>query len=273
VKQQTPSIFVHPLASVEGGAELAPGVRIGPYCHVGRGVVLGDEAELISHAVVVGRTNVGARTRIFPFASVGHAPQDRKYAGETSILEIGADCVIREGVTINPGTVHGRMATNVGDRCTLLAQAHVAHDCRLGNDVLLANNVMLAGHVTVGDHAILGGGAAVQQFVRIGAHAFLGGLSGLESDLIPFGYALGNRARLTGLNLVGLRRRGFSRQSIDALRAAYRQLFVPDRTLRERAEQIARESVCAEVHELAAFVTQSVDRRFCLPQNGLESAE
>jgi UDP-N-acetylglucosamine acyltransferase len=264
---------VHALALVESGAELGAGAIIGPFCHVGADVVLNDGVELISHVVVAGRTNIGAHTRIFPFASIGHAPQDRKYAGEASRLEIGAECIIREGVTINPGTAHGRMTTNIGKRCTILAQAHVAHDCRLGDDVLLANNVMLAGHVEVGDHAILGGGAAVQQFVRIGAHAFLGGVSGLEDDLIPFGFALGNRARLTGLNLVGLRRRGFSRQSIDALRGAYRMLFAPGATLRERGEQIAAESACAEVQQLARFIMQGAERGFCLPHKGLEAPE
>jgi UDP-N-acetylglucosamine acyltransferase len=271
VNAQTPAIFVHPLALVESGAELGPDVRIGPFCHVGRDVVLGEKVELTSHAVVVGRTIVGARTRIFPFASIGHAPQDRKYTGEPSTLEIGADCTIREGVTINPGTAAGRMATNIGDRCRLLAQSHVAHDCRVGNDVRLSNNVMLAGHVTVEDHAILGGGAAVQQFVRIGAHAFLGGLSGLESDLIPFGFALGNRARLAGLNLIGLRRQGFSREAIDALRAAYQLLFAEGRTLRERAEDISRSSGCPEVQQLARFVAQGDDRSFCLPLGGVEA--
>jgi UDP-N-acetylglucosamine acyltransferase len=273
VKAQTPAAFVHPLALVERGAELGAGTAIGPFCYVGPEVVLHEKAELISHVVITGRTTVGARTRIFPFASIGHAPQDRKYAGEASTLEIGADCIIREGVTINPGTAGGRMATNIGDRCMLLAQAHVAHDCRLGDDVLLANNVMLAGHVEVGDHAMLGGGAAVQQFVRIGAHAFLGGLSGLESDLIPFGFAFGNRARLTGLNLVGMRRRGFSREAIDALRAAYKLLFAPGRTLRERADEVLQNSPSAEVRQLVDFIVEGVDRSFCLPRERPDTAE
>ncbi|MBV8848639.1 MAG: acyl-ACP--UDP-N-acetylglucosamine O-acyltransferase [Methylobacteriaceae bacterium] len=268
-----PPAFVHPLALVENGAELGAGTVVGPFCHVGRDVVLRDGVELISHAIVVGHTTIGARTRIFPFASIGHSPQDRKYAGEASTLEIGADCIIREGVTINPGTAGGRMATDIGDRCTLLAQAHVAHDCRLGDDVLLANNVLLAGHVEVGDHAVLGGGAAVQQFVRIGAHAFLGGLSGLESYLIPFGFAVGNRAELTGLNLVGMRRRGFSRESIDALRAAYRLLFAPERTLRDRAEEILRNVASPEVQQLARFVTDGNNRSFCLPRESGEMPE
>lgn len=273
MKKEPGATFVHPLALVESGAELGVDVRIGPYCHVGRDAVLHDGAELISHVVVAGRSTIGARTRVFPFASIGHAPQDRKYAGEASTLEIGADCTLREGVTVNPGTAGGRMATDIGDRCTLLAHAHVAHDCRLRSDVLLANNVMLAGHVVVEDHAILGGGAAVQQFVRIGAHAFLGGLSGLEDDLIPFGFAAGNRARLTGLNLVGLRRRGFSRASIDALRSAYRVLFASGRTLRERAEQIAAESASPEVQQLAGFIKEGLDRSFCLPREGPEISE
>jgi UDP-N-acetylglucosamine acyltransferase len=273
VKAQTPAAFVHPLALVERGADLAPGTIIGPFCHVGPEVVLHEEVELISHVVVAGRTIVGARTRVFPFASIGHAPQDRKYAGEASTLEIGADCIIREGVTINPGTAGGRMKTSIGDRCTLLAQAHVAHDCRLGNDVLLANNVMLAGHVELGDHAILGGGAAVQQYVRIGAHAFLGGLSGLESDLIPFGFAFGNRAQLTGLNLVGMRRRGFSREAIDALRAAYKLLFASGQTLRGRANEILQTSSSGEVRQLAGFIIGGVDRSFCLPREWPKAPE
>lgn len=271
--RQSSAASIHALALVERGAEFGTHVTIGPYCHVGRDVVLHDGVELISHAVVAGRTVIGARTRIFPFASIGHAPQDRKYAGEASTLEIGCDCVIREGVTVNPGTAAGPMTTQIGDRCMLLANAHVAHDCRLGDHVLLANNVMLAGHVSVGDHAVLGGGAAVQQFVRIGAHAFLGGLSGLEDDLIPFGFAVGNRARLTGLNLVGMRRRGFSRQSIDALRDAYRALFAPGGTLRERAKDIGQGSQCAEVRQVAAFIKQGADRSFCFPRDGLELPE
>lgn len=264
---------MHPLALVESGAELHADVKIGPYCQIGRDVVLHAGVELISHVVVVGRTRIGARTRVFPFASIGHAPQDKKYGGEPSTLDIGADCLVREGVTINPGTAGGRMATNIGERCTLLAHAHVAHDCRLGNDVLLANNVMLAGHVTIGDYAILGGGAAVQQHVRVGAHAFLGGLSGLEDDLIPFGFALGNRARLTGLNLVGLRRRGFSRESIEALRDAYRALFAPGGTLRERAEEVARKCDSEKVQALARFVAEGADRSFCSPRAGAEAEE
>ena len=161
--------------------------------------------------MVAGDTTIGAGTRIFPFASIGHQPQDLKYKGEPATLTIGANCIIREGVTMNPGTAGGGSVTTVGDGCAFLANSHVGHDCRVGNNVIFSNNVMLAGHCSVGDYAIIGGGAAVIQFARVGAHSFLGGMSGLENDLIPYGMALGNRAYLSGLNIIGLQRRGFSR--------------------------------------------------------------
>src|SRR5690348_13251405 len=236
-----PSSRVHPTAVVEAGAELAEDVEIGPFCVVGPHVKLAAGVQLMSHVVVAGRTSIGARTRLFPFASIGHPPQDLKYKGEPSSLIVGSDCLIREGVTMNPGTAGGGMQTVVGDRCAFLANSHVGHDCRVGNNVVFSNNVMLAGHCSIGDFAILGGGAAVIQFARVGAHAFLGGMSGLENDLIPYGMALGNRAHLSGLNIVGLQRRGFSRTDIHDLRRAYRLLFAAEGTLVERMEDVAEE--------------------------------
>ena len=232
---------VHATAIVESGARLGEGVRIGPFCSVGKDVTLGDQVELVSHAVVAGRTTIGARTRIFPFASIGHPPQDLKYKGEPSTLEVGSDCLIREGVTMNPGTEGGGMATVVGNQCAFLANSHVGHDCKVGSNVIFSNNVMLAGHCAIGDYAILGGGAAVIQFARIGAHAFVGGMSGLENDLIPYGMALGNRAYLSGLNIIGLQRRGFSREQIHSLRRAYRLLFADEGTLMERVDDVEDE--------------------------------
>lgn len=251
---------------VEPGARLGRGVTIGPFCHVGPNVELEDQVELVSHVALAGRTKIGARSRIFPFASIGHPPQDLKYRGEPSRLEIGADCLIREGVTINPGTEGGGMLTRVGDRCTILANAHVGHDCRIGNDVILSNNVMIAGHVTVGDFAGLGGGAAVIQFTRIGAHAFLGGLSGLEYDLIPYGLAFGNRAALAGINLVGLKRCGFPRETVNDLRRAYRLLFAPGGTLAERIADVAQQFYGQpQVDEILAFLKEGGDRAICVP--------
>lgn len=263
---------IHPSAIIEDGATLGPGVRIGPYCIVGADVTLGEGCELISHVAVAGRTAVGPRTRIFPFASIGHQPQDLKYKGEASTLLIGADCLIREGVTMNPGTAGGGMTTTVGDRCAFLANSHVGHDCRVGNNVIFSNNVMLAGHCTVGDFAILGGGAAVIQFARVGAHSFLGGMSGLENDLIPYGMALGNRAHLSGLNIVGLQRRGFSREEIHDLRRAYRLLFAAEGTLMERVEDVAAAfGHNATVLEIVDFIRAGGKRSLCMPRETTET--
>lgn len=258
---------IHPSAVIESGAEIGDGVRIGPFCHVGSEVVLGEGCELVSHVVLAGRTQIGARTRIFPFASIGHPPQDLKYRGEPSTLTIGEDCLIREGVTMNPGTAGGGLETVIGDRCAFLANSHVGHDCRVGSHVVFSNNVMLAGHCSVGDYAILGGGAAVIQFARVGAHAFVGGLSGLENDCIPYGMVLGNRAYLSGLNIVGLQRRGFAREDIHTLRRAYRLLFAPEGTLMERVEDVANtfESNTA-VREILEFIRAGGKRSICTPR-------
>jgi UDP-N-acetylglucosamine acyltransferase len=257
---------IHPTAVVEDGATIAAGVRIGPLCHVGAEVALDEGVHLVSHVVVAGRTGIGARTRIFPFASIGHQPQDLKYKGEPSTLTIGSDCLIREGVTMNPGTEGGGMETIVGDRCTFLANSHVGHDCRIGSNVILSNNVMLAGHLTVGDYAGIGGGAAVIQFTRVGAHSYLGGMSGLENDLIPYGMALGNRAHLSGLNIVGLQRRGFSRDDIHSLRRAYRLLFADEGTLVERTEDVEKEFKDHPiVTEIVAFIRARGKRGLCVP--------
>ena len=261
-----PKCEVHPTAIVESGARLGEGVRIGPFCLVGKDVALADEVELVSHVAVAGRTSIGARTRVFPFASIGHQPQDLKYKGEPSTLEVGSDCLIREGVTLNPGTAGGGMKTVIGNDCAFLANSHVGHDCNVGNSVIFSNNVMLAGHVTVGDFAILGGGAAVIQFSRVGAHSFLGGMSGLEKDLIPYGMALGNRAHLSGLNIIGLQRRGFSREDIHTLRRAYRLLFADEGTLVERLDDVEEEFAGHPiVKEIVDFIRAGGKRSLCVP--------
>lgn len=260
---------IHPTAIVEDGARIGEGARIGPYSMVGPNVEIGEGCHLISHVVVAGHTTIGPRTRIFPFASIGHEPQDLKFKGEASTLTVGADCIVREGVTMNPGTAGGGLTTVIGDRCAFLANSHVGHDCRVGNNVIFSNNVMLAGHCTVGDFAILGGGAAAIQFARVGAHAFLGGMSGLENDLIPYGMALGNRAYLSGLNIVGLQRRGFPRDEIHSLRRAYRLLFADEGTLAERVADVAAEFAGhAAVEEIVAFIREGGRRSLCTPRDG-----
>lgn len=266
---QTPApAAIHPTSVVAPAARIGAGCRIGPYCVIGPHVELGEGCELKSHVVIEGHTRIGAGTRIFPFASLGHEPQDLKFKGEVSTLEIGEDCVIREGVTMNPGTEGGGLVTKVGNRCVFLANAHVAHDCRVGDNVIFSNNVMLAGHCTVGDFAILGGGAGVHQFVRIGPHAFIGGLSGIAHDVIPYGMAMGARANLSGLNLVGLKRRGFSREAIHDLRRAYRLLFAQEGTLKERVEDVAQEfEGHPVVHEIVDFIREGGDRAICTPDD------
>jgi UDP-N-acetylglucosamine acyltransferase len=255
------------MAVVDGKATLGDGVTVGPFCTVGPDVTLGDNVELVSHVAVAGRTTIGAGSRLFPFASIGHPPQDVKYKGEPSTLEIGRNCLIREGVTMNPGTEGGGMATRIGDNCFFLANSHVAHDCRIGHNVIFSNNVMLAGHCTVGDFVILGGGSAVHQFVRIGHHAFSSGLAGIWRDVIPYGAVIGIPAHLTGLNIIGLRRRNFSREVIQDLRRAYRLLFAEEGALQERVADVSAEFAShAVVQEILSFIRDGGDRALTQPK-------
>jgi UDP-N-acetylglucosamine acyltransferase len=259
---------IHPTAIVEPGAQLADSVKIGPYCVVGGDVTLEDDVELVSHVVVAGHTRIGARSRVFPFASIGHQPQDLKYRGERTSLVIGAQNIIREHVTMNPGTVGGGGVTQVGDNGLFMASVHIAHDCKVGNNVVMANNATLGGHVEVRDFAFLGGLCAVHQFVRIGPHAMIGGMTGVEADVIPFGLVMGDRARLSGLNIVGLKRRGFSRDDIHKLRTAYRLLFAQEGTMAERLDDVsALYKDSNPVMEIVAFIRSDSARPICQPKS------
>jgi UDP-N-acetylglucosamine acyltransferase len=260
---------VHPTAIIEPGAVLGDGVNIGPYCLIGGDVRLADGVDLIGHVAIAGRTSIGPRTRIYPFASIGHQPQDLKYHGEPSTLEIGADNVIREHVTISPGTQGGGMSTKVGDHCLLMIGCHIGHDCQIGDHVILSNNVGLAGHCRVGDYVILSGHVGTIQYVHIGAHAFIGAMTKVEKDVIPYGTVNGYPAELMGLNLVGLKRRGFERDAIHGLRAAYRMIFSSEGTLRERVED-ATQMFSAEplVQEMLGFIVATKDRPLTMPRNG-----
>lgn len=260
---------VHATAIVESEARLGQGVVVGPYCTVGPDVVLEDGVGLISHVVVAGHTTIGPRTTVYPFASIGMPPQDLKYKGEPSRLEIGADNVIREHATMNPGTEGGGMLTRVGDNGLFMVGTHVAHDCMVGNHVVFANNASLAGHVVVDDYAIVGGLSGVHQFCRIGAHSIIGAMSSVMQDVIPYGSASGDRARLNGLNVVGLRRRDFSRADIQALRTAYRLLFADEGTLSERIADVAEMySDNAAVMDIVAFMGVDSTRAICQPKAG-----
>jgi UDP-N-acetylglucosamine acyltransferase len=260
---------IHPSAIVEDGATLGDNVRIGPYCIVGADTKLGNGVELISHAVVTGRTTLGANSRVFPFASVGHRPQDLKYAGEPSTLEIGENTTIREHVTINPGTAGGGMVTRIGNNCLIMIGVHIGHDCLIGNNVILSNNVTFAGHCRVDDFVVMSGYSGATQFVHIGAHAFVGGLSKVERHLIPYGTAVGNPAELSGLNLVGLKRRGFDREAIHNLRTAYRIIFSREGTLRERVDDAATLFSKDElVQDVVRFIIEAKESPLTLPRNG-----
>ena len=258
---------IHPTAIVDPKAELGDGVVIGPYCIVEAGVTLESGVRLHSHVVVGGATRVGVETEVYPFATIGLPPQDLKYAGESSELIIGQRNRIREHVTMNPGTAEGGMITSLGDDCLLMVGSHIAHDCRVGNHVVMANNATLGGHVTVGDFAILGGLSAVHQFVRIGRHAIIGGMSGVESDVIPYGSVMGDRAKLSGLNVIGLKRRNFAKDEIHNLRTAYRMLFAEEGTLQERMDDVVEMfGGSADIMEIVDFMRADSSRGLTQPR-------
>jgi UDP-N-acetylglucosamine acyltransferase len=258
---------IHATAVVASGAILAEDVVIGPYCIIGERVSLGSGVTLYAHVAIDGCTTIGAGTRIFPFASIGFEPQDLKYRGEPSALAIGCRNTIREYVTMNPGTSGGGMLTRVGNDCLFMVGAHVAHDCQIADHVIMANNATLAGHVIVEDYAVLGGLCAVHQFVRIGKHAMIGGMSGVERDVIPYGQVIGDRARLIGLNIVGMQRRGFSREDIHGLRNAYQFLFHSGGTLNDRVSDAAdRFSGISPVEDVIAFIRADSSRAICQPR-------
>jgi UDP-N-acetylglucosamine acyltransferase len=256
---------IHPTAIVEDGASLADDVEIGPYCVVGPSAVLGRGVKLLSHVVVSGHTQIGAGTIIHPHAALGGEAQMKKKNRDDMRLRVGQDNIIREGVTISVGSEAGGGVTTVGDRCYLMAYSHIGHDSQVANDVTLSNGVQLGGHVTIGDGVIMGGLAAMQQFGRVGRYAFISGLSGVSTDVIPYGIAIGLHVRLGGLNLVGLRRRNIPRANIHALRAAYRAIFEEGRgSIHDNARAIAdRWPDVPEVQEVIAFILADAKRPIC----------
>jgi len=259
---------IHPTAIIHPNATIGKNVSIGAYCVIGENVKLADNIKLYSHVCVDGDTSIGENSTIFPFAAIGLPPQDLKYAGEKSKVIIGKNNKIREYVTIHPGTQGDKMVTKIGDNCLLMVSVHVAHDCVVGNNVILANNATLAGHVVVGDFAIIGGLSAIHQFTRIGDHAIVGGMSGIESDIIPYGSAMGERASLAGLNLVGLKRRNFDRETINDLREAYKILFLDDNdTLDKRIQNVETKfKGNKQVEEILNFIKNNQTRAICFPK-------
>lgn len=264
---------IHPSAVIEPGAQIGAGCRVGPFCVVGPAVVLEEGVELVSHVVIEGQTRIGAESRLSSYASVGLPPQDLKYRGEPTGVSIGPRSHLREHVTVHRASVGGDGMTRVGADCLLMACSHVGHDSRVGDRVILANNVMLGGHVQLGEQCFLGGGAAIHQMVRVGRHAMVGGLAGVTNDVPPFGNVFGLPARLVGLNVVGLRRRGFSRENLHALRAAFRLLFKDPGTFAQRM-LVAEERFAGDVlvGEVLSFL-RSADRKRELIRPGRMVAE
>ena len=242
---------------------------IGPYCVIGKNVNIGDNCKIHSHVVIQGNTSIGSNSEIFSFASIGSTPQDLKYKGEKNSLIIGKNNKIREYVTINPGTHGGGGKTLIGNNCLLMVGTHIAHDCIIGNNVIFANNATLAGHVQIQNNAILGGLSAVHQFVRIGEGAMIGGMSGVVSDVIPFGSVIGNRAKLAGLNLIGLKRSNIKINEIKYLRKFYKSLFSSnEKNFKERLKSLSSNFENFETtKKILEFLKQDTSRSICLPDN------
>lgn len=256
----------HATAVVDPSAEIASGVEIGPYCVIGAKVRVGQNVKLASHVVIDPNTIIGDDCVIHPFVSLGLPPQHLRYKGEPSRLEIGKNNVIREHVTMHRGTEQGGLVTSVGDNCYFMVGSHVAHDCIIENNVILTNGVALGGHVHLGEFAIIGGQCGIQQFVRVGKHAMVGGKTGVDRDIIPYGSVQGNRAHLTGLNLIGLKRRGFLRDDIQKLRAAYGLLFSQEGTMADRLNEVAElYSAHAGVMDIVNFIRAESSRPLCTP--------
>ena len=259
-------IAVDPDARIAHGANIGSNVRIGPFCFIGPDVTIEEGCRLHPHVHITGVTTIGQRTVIHPFASLGTPPQSSKYRGGPTRLVIGAECDIRESVTMNTGTEDGGGLTTVGARGLFMANSHVGHDCQVGDDVTFSNGATLGGHCTIGDHVVIGGLSAVHQFTRVGTGAMVGGLSGLRGDLIPFGLANGCVATLCGLNVVGLRRRNFSREQVHVIRRAYRELFLGPGHFSRRLDLVEAEfGAVHAVGQIVDFIRAGKHRSLCHP--------
>ena len=257
--------MIHKTAIIDSNAQISKKVKIGPYTVIGPNVEIGEETEIQSHVNISGYTKIGKKNKIYPFASIGNDPQDLKFQGEDTKLEIGNYNKIREYVTINPGTRGGGGLTKIGNNCLLMISAHIAHDCFVGNNVILANNVPLGGHAHIDDNAIIGGNSAVQQFTRVGKSAMIGGMCGVVRDVIPYGIAHGNRSVLQGLNLIGLRRNNIPNKEIMTLSNAYKEIF-KNENLTENLNNLTNEFKNNElVAEVVQFIEKDKKRPICTP--------
>ena len=257
--------MIHKTAVIDPKANLHRSVKIGPFCVIGADVEIDQNTEVQSHVSIVGNTKIGKNNKIYPYASIGNDPQDLKFKGEKTKLEIGSNNKIREYVTINPGTNGGGGLTKVGNNCLFMVSAHIAHDCMVGDNVILANNVPLGGHAHIEDNVIIGGNSAVQQFTRVGRFAMIGGMCGVTRDIIPYGIAHGNRSILQGLNLIGLRRKNIPNQDIMILSEAYKEIF-KNENLTENLNNLSNDLRKHElVNEVIKFIEKDKKRPICTP--------
>ncbi len=253
---------IHPSAIIHPGTEIGKGVTIGPFCHIGANVSLKDGVNLVSHVSIEGTTSIGEGTQVYPFTTLGSPPQHTGYRGEETELQIGANCVIREQTSIHRGTPVGGGRTVIGDNSNIMAAAHIGHDVQIGKNVIVASNCSLAGHVEIQDNVFLGGLAGVHQFCRIGANSIIGGCAAVTSDVIPFGSAVGNHAELAGLNIVGMKRAGLDRDTIQTVRNAFRDLFLTEtETFLIRLDGVAtRYAASKEVMMIVDFLRKDAKR-------------
>ena len=259
---------IHPTAIIDKSAEIGEDIEIGAYCIIEGNVKIGKGTILKNNAQIRNYTTLGENCVVDSFAVLGGAPQDLSYKGEPTTLVVGNNCTMREYVTMSRGTMHGKGITEVGNDCYFMANSHVGHDCLVGDGVIMANSVALAGHVTIGERVILGGLSAVHQHCRVGRHAFVGGLAAVVADVIPYGSVIGVHAHLAGLNIVGLKRRGFSRAQIHEMRSAYRMLFSNEGTMQERLDDVEKRfSDVPEAMEIVEFVRAQTSRAICLPRD------
>ena len=259
--------MIHSSSVIDPKAKISKNVKIGPFCYIGPNVQIDEGVEIISNVHIEGNTLIGKGTKIFPFASIGTQPQDLKYDNEINNLSIGENNIIREYVTINPGTKGGGSKTIIGNNCLFMISSHIAHDCKIGNEVIIANNVPLGGHVTIEDSVVIGGNSAVQQFTRIGRLAMIGGMTGVLKDVIPFGLSIGNRNYLQGLNLIGLRRKNYENKKIMGLDKAYKEIF-SSKNFHENLNKINGDYKENElVNEVIAFIEKDKKRPICSPQS------
>lgn len=256
---------IHPTAIIDASAQIDGSVEVGPFTVIGPKVKIGEGTVIKSHVVIEGNTTIGKNNTIYPFATIGLAPQDLKFRGEESRLIIGNNNTIREHVTIHLGTQDGTMETKIGNNCLFMVGVHIAHDCTVGDFAILANNATIAGHVTLGNHVVIGGLSALHQFVRVGDGAMIGGMSGVESDVIPYGMVMGERASLAGLNLVGMKRRNLAREDINAIRHFFKKTFEEqsEESFADRAKNAAKEFPSRTVEDVIKFITGDTSRSFC----------